>query len=312
MLILAELIACSTRRSACILSKWFLPNVMSLSLIYGSPEAPCNKQADTYFGKRSASLIKEFWTICILLMKDSETVRVEAIPYSNIGHILTALQQNGYPRDFIMKTIKQHKRRKERTTEVTEEEFKPNKKINLPYIQGASEQLRRTFNKYSIRTTFYTPTTLRRLLSKPKDPIPKEDRNNVIYQLDCKNCETVYAGETKRTLNINEHISAVKSTSQRSHTAEHCWKYNHDFDWNNTRVLDLEKNWKTRTSKEAIYSEENKHHINGISYKLPTIWKPILQKNREEKTTTEIRPSKTHRHQTRVLIRPQRKPTNQQ
>ena len=28
-------------------------------------------------------------------------------------HILAALQQNGYPRDFIMKTIKEHNRRKE-------------------------------------------------------------------------------------------------------------------------------------------------------------------------------------------------------
>ena len=109
--------------------------------------------------------------------------------------------------------FKQYNRGKERTTEVTEEESKPNKKINLPYIQGASEQLKRTFNKYNIKTTFYTPTTLRSLLSKPKDPIPKEDRNNVIYQLDCKDCEAVYVGETKRTLNIrtNEHISAVKS-----------------------------------------------------------------------------------------------------
>ena len=204
-------------------------------------------------------------------------------------HILAALQQNEYPRDFIMKTIKQHNRRKERTTEVTEEESQPNKKINLPYIQGASEQLRRTFNKYNIKATFYTPTTLRSLLSKPKDPIPKEDRNNVIYQLDCKYCEAVYVGETKRTLSIrtNGHISAVKSASQRSHTAEHCWKYNHDFDWNNKRVLDFEKNWKTRIIKEAIYSEENKHHINGVSFKLPAIWKPILQKNNEKKNKLE-------------------------
>ena len=97
-------------------------------------------------------------------------------------------------------------------------------------------------------------------------------------------CEAVYVGETKRTLNIrtNEQISAVKSASQRSHTAEHCWKYNHDFDWNNKRVLDFEKNWKTRIIKEAIYSEENKHHINGVSFKLPATWKPILQKNKEK------------------------------
>ena len=50
---------------ACILAKWFWPTVMGLSLTYGSPEASCNKRADTYFGRRSASLMKEFWTLCI-------------------------------------------------------------------------------------------------------------------------------------------------------------------------------------------------------------------------------------------------------
>ena len=127
-------------------------------------------------------------------------------------HILAALQQNGYPKDFFMQTVKQHNRRKEQTTEVTEEESKPNKKINLPYIQGASsEQLRRIFNKYNIKPTFYTPTTLTSLLSKPKAPIPEEGRNNAIYQLDCKDCEAVYVGETRRTLNIRS-----MSTSQPS------------------------------------------------------------------------------------------------
>ena len=84
MLILAELIVCSTRGFACILAKWFWPTVMSLSLKYGSPEASCNKRADTYFRRRSAILIKKFWTLCTLLMTDSETGMVETIPYSNI------------------------------------------------------------------------------------------------------------------------------------------------------------------------------------------------------------------------------------
>ena len=47
--------------------------------------------------------------------------------------------------------------------------------------------------------------------------------------------------------------------------------------------MDFEKNWKTRIINEAIYSEENKHHINEVSFKLPAIWKPILQKNKEKK-----------------------------
>ena len=85
MLVPAELIVCSTRGFACILAKWFWPTVMSLFLTNGSPEASCNKRADTYLWRRSASLMKDFCTLCILVMTVSETVMVETIPYSNIG-----------------------------------------------------------------------------------------------------------------------------------------------------------------------------------------------------------------------------------
>ena len=37
-------------------------------------------------------------------------------------HILAALQQNGYPKQFIQRTVKKHKRRKEQPRECPEEE----------------------------------------------------------------------------------------------------------------------------------------------------------------------------------------------
>ena len=98
-------------------------------------------------------------------------------------HILAALQQNGYPKEFIQRTVEKHNRRKEQPRERPEEEPKQTKSI-IPYIQGLSEQLERALNKHNIKATFYTQTTLRSLLSKPKDPIPKEDRNNAVYQLN--------------------------------------------------------------------------------------------------------------------------------
>ena len=85
MLILAELIVCSTRGFACILAKWFWPTEISLSFTYGSPEASCNKRAYTYLGRRSASLMKEFWTLCIFVMTVSETVMVETFEDSTKG-----------------------------------------------------------------------------------------------------------------------------------------------------------------------------------------------------------------------------------
>ena len=60
MLVVAELIVCSMRGFACILAKWFWPTEVSISFTHGSPEASCNKRADAYLGRRSASLMKEF------------------------------------------------------------------------------------------------------------------------------------------------------------------------------------------------------------------------------------------------------------
>ena len=128
-------------------------------------------------------------------------------------HILATLQQNSYPKEFIQRTVKKQSGRKEQPRECPEEEPKQTKSIKLPYIQGVRGQIKPAVNKHNIKATFYTQTTFRNLLSKPKDPIPKEGRNTV-YQLNCKDCEAVYAGETKRTLNIRaeEHITATHAT----------------------------------------------------------------------------------------------------
>ena len=39
------------------------------SLTFESPEASCNRRADTYFGRRSASLMREFWILSIFLRR---------------------------------------------------------------------------------------------------------------------------------------------------------------------------------------------------------------------------------------------------
>ena len=76
MLVLAELIVCSTRGSASILASLLHMEVPRLHVI---------SEPTHTFGRRSASLMKDFWTLCILVIIVSETVMVETIPYSNIG-----------------------------------------------------------------------------------------------------------------------------------------------------------------------------------------------------------------------------------
>ena len=172
-------------------------------------------------------------------------------------------------------------------------------RISLPYVKGTSEQLKRIFNDHNINCTFYTTTTLRTLLSHAKDHVPSEQRNNIVYKYDCKDYEAVYFGESKRTIaqRNKEHTRAVRAADTRRYeTADHCWKYNHDFDWENKKIMVYETNTTTRKIKETIDSLNNNNYINGISYRLPHIWFPAVKlkgasevntsSNQNEKQTT--------------------------
>ena len=115
-------------------------------------------------------------------------------------HITKVLQSNGYSKQFIDKTRRQWhlKQQNKNNNQPVEKEPEPVKRINLPYIQSISEQFERTLPQHNKKITFYKATTLRKILPSPKNPIPTEKKHNIIYKLDCKDCDTVYTGESKR------------------------------------------------------------------------------------------------------------------
>ena len=192
------------------------------------------------------------------------------------NHLTAVLQANGYPKKFINNTIRASQLpRQQANNDNTEnqEQIAP-VRINLTYVKGISEQLKRIFNDHNINCRFYTTATLRTLLSYVKDPVPSEQRNNIVYEHDYKDCEAVYFGESKRTLaeRTKEHTGAVRAADTRRYeSAGYCWKYNHDFNWENKKIMDYEANTTTRKIKETIHSLSNNNHINGISYRLQHI-----------------------------------------
>ena len=80
--------------------------------------------------------------------------------------------------------------------------------INLPHVEGTSEKLRCILRSLKIRSTFDTESSLHKLLSKPKDQVAKEDKNNIIYEI-----EAAYFGESKRSLKFcsDEHKRSVRN-----------------------------------------------------------------------------------------------------
>ena len=72
--------------------------------------------------------------------------------------------------------------------------------IILPHVESISE-------KYGIcsdlikQDQLSTLKRLRKLLPKRKDRVATEDKNKIVYEIDCSNCDTVYFGEARRFLN---------------------------------------------------------------------------------------------------------------
>ena len=105
------------------------------------------------------------------------------------------LKEKGYQESIISKIFKRitnnhslpQSQQLTQATDIQEKEIRIS--INLPYVEGTSEKLRRILRSHKIRSTFYTEKTLHKLLFKPKDRVAKEDKNNITYEIDCSNCE---------------------------------------------------------------------------------------------------------------------------
>ena len=96
----------------------------------------CDKVIDK---NRESGLVVLVDRLCVLLRRHHR----HGVP--RLWQILAALQQNGYRKEFIQRTIKKYNSRKDQPRERPEEP-KQTKSTNLPYIQGLSE-LKRALNK---------------------------------------------------------------------------------------------------------------------------------------------------------------------
>ena len=41
--------------------------------------------------------------------------------------------------------------------------------------------------------------------------IATEDKNNIVYEIDCRNCNTVYFSESKESLKSHSHLSDLEN-----------------------------------------------------------------------------------------------------
>jgi len=106
---------------------------------------------------------------------------------------------------------------------------------------------------------------LGRIIKAQKDTLPKGHNKNVVYKLNCKNCDASYMGQIKRRLNtrVIEHRKDInKKSGNYSVVTEHRIECNHDFERKNPIILDKEKQYYRRLVSEMIHIKSQKNPLN--------------------------------------------------
>jgi len=124
----------------------------------------------------------------------------------NLELIVKILLEIDYPLNFIFKTISNRIRhvitnfnnKTQNDTKISHLDDEINSWFVIPYFGSFSEKFREIVGVSDMRVAYYGINKLRNIIKVHKDPISNLYKKNVIYKLNCNNCEATYVGQTKR------------------------------------------------------------------------------------------------------------------
>jgi len=169
----------------------------------------------------------------------------------NIELIIELLLDNGYPLNLIFEKLnnrlkiliynnrsqefnsKQHQKHSKKYIE-------DNKKIIvLPYIKDISERVINTIDKSKYTKGYRILNNLGKFIKAHKDSTKFLTNNNVVYKINCNDCNASYVGQTKTQLStrIKEHSNNYKSIAAKpSVITQHMLDFSHTFDWKRQNI----------------------------------------------------------------------------
>jgi hypothetical protein len=192
---------------------------------------------------------------------------------SNISIVKDILSNNCFPTHIIERFIKK-RLREIKYSDVTsplnnnreKNDFLLNKHIvTVPYIRDISNNIQNILNDRGFYTIFTIPKKLNCIIKRGKDSLDKFNQKELIYRIECNDCEACYVGQTKRHLKtrIKEHETNIKrDPSAHSVVSKHRESLHHDFNWLNTRILHTEKHTRKREIAEMVLIKKENNSIN--------------------------------------------------
>ena len=209
--------------------------------------------------------------------------------------IVNHLGLNGYNKRFVTKLIHQHQQHRQAPSRDW------GNAVALPYIEGKSEAIRRVLNRAGIKATFTSDNSIGRNLTRLKDSVPDRDQGDLIYRINCLDCEEVYVGETSRPVSkrAKEHSSLARRIPRNmterqqlensSAIALHAIENEHRVDFDHPLILSRNwKNGKERKAVEQYFILQEPHACNTKKGHLHSAWSLLKKVRARRPSRSEV------------------------
>ncbi|EZA61674.1 hypothetical protein X777_10506 [Ooceraea biroi] len=155
--------------------------------------------------------------------------------------------------------------------------------ITIPYIKNLSENIERILRGVGFKVLFTIPKKLDRMIRRGKDTLPKDKQTNVVYRINCLQCDASYVGQTKRHVEtrLKEHRADVKKVvSDQSVVSKHRLTFNHEFDWSDPDVLHRDAFNRRREIAEMYFIKKQDRPVNlqKDTDSLPGVYDSIIRR----------------------------------
>nr|VZH95918.1 unnamed protein product [Spirometra erinaceieuropaei] len=150
---------------------------------------------------------------------------------AEVQYLRRVFKANGNLRNFVNRCIRKMDERSNRT------DIKVWRA--LPYVKNVSEAVGRLLAPLGVGDAHRPEATIRRLVMKPKRPLPRQETSGVVYRIWCSCGQSNYVGESGRQLRTRmaEHAAAVRRNDASSQVANHSTGSRHTFKFDEAAIL---------------------------------------------------------------------------
>ena len=182
----------------------------------------------------------------------------------NIIFIKNVLKLNNYPLELIEFHINTRLRRINSTKSSQTKSINNKAIISLPYVKELEHFNHNFFKQFSTKVVYSTKNKLNNIIKLGKDKTEKVNQANVVYKINCKDCNASYVGQTSRRLQVRakEHAKKYKDKDENSGLFLHTKDNNHTIDFQNIKILDNELNNGKRLFSEALFIHSQTNFMN--------------------------------------------------